>query len=92
MTLFKLASTAAISIFTASAAQADQRLSVTQTTPSADACTRTIQAMGASMGYTAVPGEKPTFLFTVRVNGVDYSALCDAATGMVKDVSPKASH
>lgn len=88
----RMVSLAATALFAATSAQADQRLTVTQTTPSPDACTRSVQAMGASMGYTAVPGEKPTFLFTVRVNGLDYTALCDAETGMVKDVSPKSSH
>lgn len=61
----------------------------TQNSPSPDACNRTIQAMGASMGFKELPGEKPALLFTVRVNGLDYTALCDAETGTVKDVSRK---
>lgn len=75
-----------------SAAQAGDAAGQVGASP--DLCIRTIKAMGSSMGYTAREevGGKAQFLFVLRANGVDYDALCDAATGLVKDVTPRTTH
>jgi hypothetical protein len=67
---------------------------ISQDVPPADACMKTVNAMGASMGYKAETGAdgKPVYRFVVRQNGLDYDAVCDAATGVVGDVSPRLSH
>ncbi len=59
--------------------------------PSADACGKTVNAIGASMGYTEFkgPNGEPAFRYVVRTNGVDYDVLCQASTGVVTDVSPR---
>lgn len=57
-------------------------------TPSPDACRRTVQAMGASMGEAEQKAADwgLAYHFVVRTNGLDYDVLCDAKTGLVKDV------
>ncbi len=67
---------------------------VSQGTPSADACTKTVNAMGAAMGHTAevAPDGRPVYRFVLRQNGLDYEVLCDAASGVVGDVVPRATH
>lgn len=67
---------------------------ISQQLPSAEACTRTINAMGASMGNKAdtAPDGRPIYRFVVRTNGLDYDAVCDAATGVVSDVTPRMTH
>ncbi len=58
---------------------------------SAEACGKTVNAMGASMGYSESKGPKgePAFRYVVRTNGVDYDVLCEASTGVVTDVAPR---
>jgi len=65
-----------------------------QQIPPATACTKTINAMGASMGSTAdiAPDGRPIYRFVVRTSGLDYDAVCDAATGVVSDVTPRVAH
>lgn len=67
---------------------------VSQETPSADACTKTVNAMGAVMGHTAevAPDGRPVYRFVLRQNGLDYETVCDAASGVVGDVVPRATH
>lgn len=93
MSAWKTAKAAAFAslIFSGPAMAAD---TVSQDVPPADACIKTVSAMGASMGYKAEvgPDGKSVFRFVVRQNGFDYEAVCDAATGVVGDVTPRASH
>lgn len=67
---------------------------VSQERPSADACTKTVNAMGAPMGHAAdvAPDGRPTYRFVLRQNGLDYEVVCDAASGVVGDVTPRATH
>ncbi|HEX2839870.1 hypothetical protein [Hyphomicrobium sp.] len=67
---------------------------VSQETPSADACTKTVNAMGAAMGHKAevAPDGRPIYRFVLRQNGLDYEVVCDAASGVVGDVVPRATH
>lgn len=67
---------------------------VAQQVPPADACIKTVNAMGANMGHEAAvgPDGKPVYRFVLRQNGFDYNVVCDAATGLVGDVSPRTSH
>lgn len=67
---------------------------VSQKTPAADACAKTVGAMGASMGHTTevAPDGRPIFRFLLRTNGLDYDVICDAATGVVGDVTPRTAH
>jgi hypothetical protein len=57
--------------------------------PSADACRKTVHAMGASMGEAEQKAAEwgLAYHFVVRTNGIDYDVLCDAKTGLVKDVA-----
>jgi hypothetical protein len=59
--------------------------------PSPDACRKNVHAMGASMSDAE---EKKldwglAYHFVIRTNGIDYDVLCDAKTGLVKDVTPR---
>lgn len=66
---------------------------VSQETPTVDACARTVGAMGAALGHAAdvAPDGRPIYRFLMRQNGLDYDVLCDAASGLVKDVTPRAT-
>lgn len=92
MSAWKTAKAAAFAslIFAAPAAAEN----VSHDMPPADACIKTVNAMGASMGYKAEvgPDGKSVYRFVVRQNGLDYDAVCDAATGLVGDVTPRVSH
>lgn len=57
--------------------------------PSPDACRKTVHAIGASMGDAEEKAVEwgLAYHFVVRTNGVDYDVLCDAKTGLVKDVA-----
>ena len=57
--------------------------------PSPDACRKTVHAMGASMGEAEQRAAEwgLAYHFVVRTNGIDYDVLCDAKTGLVKDVA-----
>src|SRR3972149_1482270 len=57
--------------------------------PSPDACRKTVRAMGASMGEAEQKAAEwgRAYHFVVRTNGSDYDVLCDAKTGLVKDVA-----
>jgi hypothetical protein len=57
--------------------------------PSPDACRKTVHAMGASMSDAEQKAAEwgLAYHFVVRTNGVDYDVLCDAKTGLVKDVA-----
>lgn len=61
-----------------------------QDIPPADACVKTVAALGASMSHKAETGPdgKPVYRFVLRQNGLDYDAVCDAASGVVGDVTP----
>ncbi len=87
-TLFALVSAA----FALPALAAPDKIS--QETPSADACTKTVNALGAAMGHTAevAPDGRPIYRFVLRQNGLDYEVVCDAASGVVGDVMPRATH
>lgn len=67
---------------------------VAQETPAADACTKTVSAMGAAMSHKpeVAPDGRPIYRFLLRTNGLDYDVICDAATGVVSDVTPRTSH
>lgn len=67
---------------------------VAQDMPDPAACTKTINAMGASMGYKpeVAPDGRPVYRYVLRTNGLDYDAVCDAKTGLVNDVTPRAAH
>jgi malonyl CoA-acyl carrier protein transacylase len=67
---------------------------VSQEAPSADACTKTVNAMGAAMGHRAetAPDGRPMYRFTLRTNGLDYDVMCDAKSGVVSDVTPRMAH
>ena len=56
----------------------------------ADACLKAVNALGASMGQTEVkaPDGRTLIKFRLRTSGLDYDAICDAATGVVGDVTP----
>jgi hypothetical protein len=58
---------------------------------SPDACRKTVHAMGASMGDAEEKAAEwgLAYHFVVRTNGVDYDVLCDAKTGLVKDVAKR---
>jgi hypothetical protein len=77
--------------FALPAAAADK---VSQKTPSADACTKTVAALGAAMSHTSevAPDGRPVFRFVLRTNGLDYEAVCEAETGVVRDVTPRMAH
>lgn len=59
------------------------------TPPSADACRKTVHAMGASMGEAEQKAAEwgLAYHFVVRTNGIDYDVVCEAATGVVTDVT-----
>jgi hypothetical protein len=67
---------------------------VVQKAPAPDACSKIIAAMGATMGHTAdvAPDGRPIYRFVLRTNGLDYDVACDAATGVIGDVTPRMSH
>ncbi len=67
---------------------------VSHDVPDVAACTKTVNAMGASMGHTpdVAPDGRPIYRFVLRTNGLDYDVVCDAKTGVVGDVSPRMSH
>jgi hypothetical protein len=67
---------------------------ISQEVPDAAACTKTVNAMGASMGHQAETSAdgRPVYRFVLRTNGFDYDVVCDAKTGVVSDVSPRATH
>lgn len=90
-TVTRIAALAIASAFSLPATAAD---SVAQKVPDATACTKTVNAMGASMGHTSdtAPDGRSIYRFVLRTNGLDYDVVCDAATGVVGDVSPRATH
>lgn len=55
-----------------------------------DTCTKAVNALGATMGHTEFKGEdgRTMYKFKLRTAGLDYDAVCDAATGVVGDVAP----
>jgi|CXWL01.1.fsa_nt_gi hypothetical protein len=63
--------------------------SVARTALGNDACAKTIHAMGAELGRAEEKGAEGAlaYRFVVRTNGVDYDVICDAATGVVRDVA-----
>ena len=65
-----------------------------QETPAVDACAKTVGAMGAAMSHTpeAGPDGRPIYRFLLRQNGLDYDVVCDAASGLVSDVTPRGTH
>ncbi|HYD15885.1 MAG TPA: hypothetical protein VEA77_05745 [Hyphomicrobium sp.] len=77
--------------FALPAAAADN---VAQKMPSAEACTKTVGALGAAMSHTSEvgPDGRPVFRFVLRTNGLDYEAVCEAETGVVRDVTPRMVH
>jgi hypothetical protein len=77
--------------FSLPAAAAD---TISQELPDTAACTKTVNAMGASMGHKTdvAPDGRPIYRFVLRTNGLDYDVVCDAKTGVVSDVSPRMTH
>jgi hypothetical protein len=75
-------------------ALAEQAVPVTQDVPTPDACIKSVNAMGASMSHTAETAAdgRPMYRFVLRTNGLDYEVVCDAKTGLLGDVAPRASH
>jgi hypothetical protein len=67
---------------------------VSRETPAVDACARTVGAMGAALGHAAdtAPDGQPIYRFLMRQNGLDYDVVCDAVSGLVTDVTPRATH
>ncbi|MBN8911678.1 MAG: hypothetical protein J0H65_06375 [Rhizobiales bacterium] len=67
---------------------------VSQETPAADACSKTVGAMGAAMSHKpdVAPDGRPIYRFLLRQNGLDYDVVCDAASGLVSDVTPRGTH
>jgi hypothetical protein len=67
---------------------------VSQEIPTADACTKTVGAMGAAMSHKTdvAPDGRPIYRFLLRTNGLDYTVVCDAASGVVGDVTPRLTH
>lgn len=67
---------------------------ISQQAPAADACTKAVGTMGAVMGHTSevAPDGRAVYRFLLRTNGLDYDAVCDAATGVVSDVTPRTAH
>jgi hypothetical protein len=67
---------------------------VSQEMPDPAACTKTINALGASMGHKpdVAHDGRPVYRFVLRTNGLDYDAVCDAKTGVVSDVTPRVAH
>ena len=90
-TVTRITALAVAFVFSLPATAAD---AVSQKLPDATACTKTVNAMGASMGNTSetAPDGRPIYRFVLRTNGLDYEVVCDAATGVVGDVSPRATH
>ena len=88
------ASVAAAAAALALSGPASAATPVSQETPSADACTKTIDAMGASMGHTAetAPDGRSVLRFVLRTNGLDYEVICDPNTGILGDITPRTSH
>lgn len=60
------------------------------TLASPDACLKTVNALGASMGHTQSKDSegRVIFKFRLRTAGLDYDATCDAASGIVGEVTP----
>ena len=85
-----LAATAALAL----ALPAFATENVAQDIPSVDACTKNVNALGASMGHKAdtAPDGRPIYRFVLRIAGLDYDVVCDAETGVVSDVSPRMAH
>lgn len=56
-----------------------------------EACTKSINAIGASLGHTekTTPDGRLAYQYVVRSNGTDYTVSCDAATGVVGEVAPR---
>jgi hypothetical protein len=56
-----------------------------------DACLGAVKAIGAQMGRGEPVQERgaPALRYVVRTNGCDYDVICDPATGLVSDVSPR---
>jgi hypothetical protein len=67
---------------------------ISQETPPADACTKTVSAMGAAMSHKPDVAQdgRPIYRFLLRQNGLDYDVVCDAASGLVSDVTPRTTH
>lgn len=67
---------------------------VSRQIPAVDACAKTVNALGASMGHTAdaTAEGRPIYRFVLRTNGLDYDVVCDAESGLVSDVTPRTSH
>jgi hypothetical protein len=61
--------------------------------PSPDACRKNVHAMGASMSEAEVKKVDwgTAYHFVIRTNGIDYDVICDAKTGLVKDVARRGS-
>jgi len=56
-----------------------------------DKCLKAVNSLGASMGHTDTTDDKgrPAFSFRLRTSGLDYTAVCDAQSGLISDVSPR---
>lgn len=82
-----LAATAALTL----ALPASATENVAQDVPPVDACSKNVEALGASMGHKAdiAPDGRQIYRFVLRTAGLDYEVVCDAKTGVVGDVTPR---
>lgn len=89
---FDIAALAALALAASLPAGATENVS--QQMPPVDACTKTVNAMGAAMGHTSEAAQdgRPIYRFLLRTNGLDYDVVCDAASGVVSDVTPRVAH
>jgi uncharacterized membrane protein YkoI len=55
----------------------------------ADACAKSVRVIGAEVSRAEEKGSQGElfYRFVVRTNGIDYDVVCDAATGVVRDVA-----
>jgi len=83
----RIAAAGAIAAFMAAAPAMATEGAAASASP--DACRKTVHAMGASMSDAEEKAAEwgLAYHFIVRTNGIDYDVLCDARTGLVKDVA-----
>ena len=54
-------------------------------------CLKAVNLLGASMGHAEIKDSqgRDAYRFTLRTSGMDYTATCDAKSGIVSDISPR---
>jgi hypothetical protein len=58
--------------------------------PNLATCTKAVNVLGATMSHSEFKDAdgRTKYRFTLRTSGLDYDAICDAATGVIGDVTP----